>query len=160
MAMSDRIAVLYRGKIHQVGVPEDIYERPETKFVADFIGRNNLLDATVTQVSEKSTTVKFANGAELAVDAHRRASGLQVSIGARVAVCVRAESLRLADDGGLFSGVVTDVEYGGPVRSCIVKTDVGNLKVEVPSSGARPPSGESVRVSIAPSAVHLVGSAS
>ena len=54
MGMSDRVAVLYRGRIHQVGTPEEIYERPATRFVADFIGRNNVLDATVTEVSGQS----------------------------------------------------------------------------------------------------------
>ena len=49
MAMSDRIAVLNSGNIHQVGAPEEIYERPATRFVADFIGRNNVIDATVAQ---------------------------------------------------------------------------------------------------------------
>jgi iron(III) transport system ATP-binding protein len=160
MAMSDRIAVLNRGKIHQVGVPEDIYERPATRFVANFIGRNNVVEATVLRVTELSITVRFPNGAELTVDAHRRAAGMEVSAGAAVAVCLRAESLRLASDGGLFSGVISDVEYAGPVRSCVVQTDIGNLKVEVPSSAERPPAGKSVRVTIAPSSVHLVSATS
>src|SRR5205823_6968815 len=48
MGMSDRIAVLHKGRVHQMGAPEDIYERPATRFVADFIGRNNVLDAVVS----------------------------------------------------------------------------------------------------------------
>src|SRR6201991_3602555 len=44
LAMSDRIAVMNRGKVEQVGAPTEIYERPRTRFVADFIGQINLLD--------------------------------------------------------------------------------------------------------------------
>ena len=53
MGMSDRVAVLNQGRIHQVGTPEEIYEHPATRFVADFIGRNNVIDATVSAVSEQ-----------------------------------------------------------------------------------------------------------
>jgi iron(III) transport system ATP-binding protein len=157
MAMSDRIAVLDRGKIHQVGQPEEIYERPATRFVAKFIGRNNVLDATVCSASEQSAVLRFANGAELAVDAHRRAPGLQLHPGATVGVCLRAESVQLAADRGIFSGIVTDVEYAGPVRSCIVKTDLGALQVEVPASAARPSVGAHVWLSVVSAAIHLVG---
>jgi iron(III) transport system ATP-binding protein len=158
MAMSDRIAVLDRGRIHQVAAPEEIYERPATRFVAGFIGRNNVLDATIQSVTGDSATIRFADGAELTVDAHRRAAGVALTPGTRVGVCLRAESFQIAGESGIFSGVVTDVEYAGPVRSCIVKTDLGKLQVEVPSSGQRLTSGQAVRLSIVPSAVHLVGS--
>src|SRR5262249_36512727 len=75
MAMSNRIAVLNRGKIHQIGIPEDIYERPATRFVANFIGRNNVLDATIRRVSDGGIVVSFADGTELPVDSRRRAPG-------------------------------------------------------------------------------------
>jgi len=155
MAMSDRIAVLNRGKIHQVAPPEDIYERPGTRFVADFIGRNNVLDATIASISEHAVVLRFADRSELAVYEHRRAAGVEIHPGARVGVCLRAESLHLADDG-FFSGTVEDVEYAGPVRSCTVETAVGKLQLEIPSSTPRPTPGQSVRLSILPSAVHLV----
>ena len=158
MAMSDRIAVLHRGKIHQVGIPEDIYERPATRFVADFIGRNNVLDATISNTTEHAVLVQFVDGAELAIDPRQRAAGVALVPGGRVGVCLRAESLQLARENGIFSGVVEDVEYTGPVRSCVVRTDVGKLQVETPSSAARPSAGDRVRLAINPETVHLVGS--
>jgi len=158
MAMSDRIAVLDRGRIHQVAVPEEIYERPATRFVATFIGRNNIIDATISEVADNSIIVRFADGTSLEVDAKRRAPGLTLEAGGHVGVCVRAESLQLGADG-LFPGVVIDVEYAGPIRSCNVKTRVGDLKVEVPSSAARPNPGQPVGLSIAAGATHLVPSA-
>jgi iron(III) transport system ATP-binding protein len=156
MAMSDRIAVLHQGKIHQLGTPEDIYERPATRFVADFIGRNNVIDATIGATSAQSIVVRFADGTELTVDATRRSAGTEVTPGSRVAVCLRAESFQLAGSNGIFSGIVTDVEYAGAVRTCTVQTGIGELQVEVPGSGMRPMAGQQVRLSIVESAVHLV----
>jgi iron(III) transport system ATP-binding protein len=157
MAMSDRIAVLNRGKIHQVAAPEEIYERPATRFVADFIGRNNVLDATIRAVNGQSTVIRFVDGTEVEVDARRIPAGVQSASGAAVGVCLRAESFQISGEkNGVFSGTVTDVEYAGPVRSCVVKTSVGDLQVEVPSSTARPEPGQQVRLSFNPSAIHLV----
>jgi len=62
LTMSDRIAVMDQGKLLQVGSPEEIYERPENRFVADFIGTTNLLEATV----EGPDMVCLANGARVA----------------------------------------------------------------------------------------------
>jgi iron(III) transport system ATP-binding protein len=157
MAMSSRIAVLHLGKVHQVGVPEDIYERPATRFVADFIGRNNVIDAVISRISQNAIVVRFADGNEITVEPNQRAPGLELKPGARVGVCLRAESLLLTTENGLFAGDVTDVEYSGPFRSCIVKTAVGNLQVEVSSTAARPSRGDYVRLAINSSAMHLVG---
>ena len=57
---------------------------------------------------------------------------------------------------GLFSGVFTDVEYSGSVRACVVESDVGILRIEAPSASVRPEKGDSVRLDIAPSALHMV----
>jgi iron(III) transport system ATP-binding protein len=54
LTISDRIAVIERGKIQQIGSPRDLYERPENTFVADFIGINNLIAAEVQEVDETS----------------------------------------------------------------------------------------------------------
>jgi ABC-type Fe3+/spermidine/putrescine transport system ATPase subunit len=157
MGMSDRVAVLHQGRIHQVGAPEEIYERPATRFVADFIGRNNVLDATVVSVSGQFAKLRFADGNELTVNASHKSHEVQLSPGASVGVCVRAESLRLAIGSGTFAGTITDVEYAGAVRTCRVSTGVGDLQVEVPSSAGRLSKGQAVRLSVNESAIHLVG---
>ena len=71
-------------------------------------------------------------------------------------VCVRAESLRVDSEDAMLTGVVMDVEYAGPVFTCTVKTELGQLQIEVPSSQPRPTAGQEIRLSIAPTAVHLV----
>ena len=157
MGMSDRVAVLHQGRIHQVGRPEEIYEHPATRFVADFIGRNNVLDATVSAVSENAVTLRLADSIELVVNPAHKANDVMLRPGARVGVCVRAESLRLATGNGTFQGTVTDVEYAGPIRTCRVSTAVGDLHVEVPSSEGRLVKGQSLRLSVIESMLHLVG---
>lgn len=156
MGMSGRIAVMNRGKLQQVAAPVDIYERPANRFVAGFIGRNNVLDAVVASVSAEQVTIRFASGAELAVNASQRASDVSLDPGAQVGVCLRAEALRPSSNG-IFSGMLTDVEYSGAGRSCLVESDVGALRVEVSSAEGRPEKGDPIRLAIVSSSVHLVG---
>jgi iron(III) transport system ATP-binding protein len=157
MGMSDRIAILNRGKIEQLMPPVDIYERPATRFVADFIGRNNVLDAVVASMSAQTAVVRFSNGTELTVDPRRRAAGVELTPGARIGVCLRAESLRLAGENGAIRGVLTDVEYAGSGCSCAVQTELGQLRVDVPSSVGRPIKGEPINLDVNEAAVHIVG---
>ncbi|HLQ76896.1 MAG TPA: ABC transporter ATP-binding protein, partial [Terriglobia bacterium] len=120
LAMSDRIAVLNTGKIHQVATPREIYEKPATRFVADFIGHNNVVEATVKNASDRSVVIRFHNNAELTLDSQQRAPEVILTPGSRVGVCVRAESLRITTDNGIFAGVLTGVEYSGSGFSCVV----------------------------------------
>jgi iron(III) transport system ATP-binding protein len=156
MGMSDRIAILNRGRIEQLAAPADIYERPATRFVADFIGRNNVLDAVVRSVSGQSFVVRFADGTELTVNSARRAAGVELLPGARIGVCIRAESLRPADETGPIHGVVSDVEYAGSGSYCEVQTAIGRLRVDVPSSAGRPVKGEPIHLAIHDADVHIV----
>lgn len=63
--MSDRIAVMREGRIVQLGHPDDIFERPATRFVADFIGDTNLMEANVVEVSEPYAKLSFGGGVVL-----------------------------------------------------------------------------------------------
>jgi len=157
LGMSDRIAVLNKGKVHQVATPEELYRRPATRFVARFIGHSNVVDAVVERVSDQSAILRFANGSQMTVASERRAPGVELRGSARVGVCLRAESLRLTDKPGVFAGTVTDVEYTGPSHVCIVNTDLGALRVEVPASAGHPAREEQVRMDVVAETVHLVG---
>jgi iron(III) transport system ATP-binding protein len=158
MAMSDRIAVMHQGKIHQIEAPEEIYEHPATRFVADFIGRNNVIEAAVASVSGNTVVLRFGNGHELSLDARQRAPDVNLAAGAKVSVCIRAESFQLMNDSGLFCGTVKDVEYSGAMRSLTIATDAGELEVEIPASAARPAPGERIALRVNPAAIHLVAS--
>jgi spermidine/putrescine transport system ATP-binding protein len=86
LTMSDRIGVMNDGRLLQVGLPADIYETPESRFVADFIGDINLIDGTVTGPD----SVTLPSGATLAVQAGRGA-------GQPVTLALRPERLELYD---------------------------------------------------------------
>jgi spermidine/putrescine transport system ATP-binding protein len=85
LTMSDRIGVMSHGKLLQVGNPHEIYERPESRFVADFIGDINLLDGEVTA----SGAARLANGVEVAIPSGHPASG-------KVTLALRPERLMLS----------------------------------------------------------------
>ena len=87
LTMSDRIGVMNEGRLLQVGPSEEIYERPVTRFVADFIGETNFIEATV----EEKGLVKLDNGVVISARTH---SGP----GSRVTVAVRPEKLHLHVD--------------------------------------------------------------
>jgi iron(III) transport system ATP-binding protein len=156
MGMSDRIAVLNRGRIQQLGTPVEIYEKPANRFVADFIGRNNVIEATVVQATGSVTVIRFTNGTELSLSSRQKADGVEQKAGDKVGACIRAEALMPTDGDGVFSGILTDIEYGGSVRSCKMETDVGELRVEVPGSDIKLAKGDSIRLAVINDAIHLV----
>ena len=86
-AMADRVVVMNRGKIEQIGAPAEIYTRPQTHFVAEFVGNNNLFDGEVIQVQEQMATVRCPQG-----DIQVLHQGYQA--GDRVTVVVPADKLR------------------------------------------------------------------
>jgi len=155
LAMSDRIAVMNKGKIHQSATPREIYQRPATRFVADFIGRNNVLDGVISDFSDNSAVVTFKDGTSITLRSTQKAADVVLGHGERVGVCLRAEIFRL-DPSGLFNGVVEEVEYSGPVQSYRVTTQAGALFIEMPSSAPRLGTGDRVRLAVDAAAVHLV----
>jgi iron(III) transport system ATP-binding protein len=115
LAMSDRILVMDRGVVQQVGAPEEIYRRPANEFVATFIGQCNLLRATVTaRLGKGSYRVKL-DGAGSVLDI--RADGL--AIGARAVIALRPESLQVTPLAGsvreanLLEGELRDAAFLG-----------------------------------------------
>jgi ABC-type Fe3+/spermidine/putrescine transport system ATPase subunit len=129
MTMSDRIAVMNRGHYEQLGNPEELYERPATRFVADFIGTTNLLHGLVAD----DGTVRLTSG-EPAPCVH---AGL--APGSEVDLSVRPESIRLVEgDGAGLRGKVELAAYLGTTVSYQVRTGGGlALTVLAPKNDAR-----------------------
>ena len=94
MTISDRIAVMNKGRIEQLGPPEDVYERPATEFVAEFLGASNLLDGVYRGSRDGWGQVDLDGGAKIRIpdDQGRRA-------GARVRVGVRPEKIHIIPPG-------------------------------------------------------------
>jgi spermidine/putrescine transport system ATP-binding protein len=110
LTMSDRVAVMDRGRILQVGSPTDIYEHPTRRFVADFIGDTNFLEAKVVGADGGTAQVRLASGAELPA---RGAVG--ATAGATVTIAVRPERVGFAPPGAgaPLEGTVETVVYFG-----------------------------------------------
>ena len=153
VTMSDRIGVMHDGQLLQVDSPEAIYERPTTRFVADFIGQTNFLEATVAAANE----VVLANGDRL-----RLASDQPV--GTSVAVTVRPERLTVHRRGdGLetrhrLDGRVETVTYLGNAVVYGVGIDWMHLEVRCPATlaGDRRDVGDEVTVSFEPAHAAVV----
>ncbi|MBC8364700.1 MAG: ABC transporter ATP-binding protein [Actinobacteria bacterium] len=144
VTMSDRIGVMHEGRLLQIDTPEAIYERPTTRFVADFIGRTNFLEATVASGDE----IVLANGDRLRVSTGH-------ADGTTIAVTVRPERLTVhnrdhAPDGRhRLDGIVDSVVYLGNAVIYSVSIDWMHLEVRCPASlaGERRGPGDEVTVS-------------
>jgi spermidine/putrescine transport system ATP-binding protein len=150
MTMADVIAVMNRGRIDQLGPPEELYERPQTSFVARFLGASNLLPGTV----EDSNSVRLESGAMI------RVSDTLPPPGTRVAVGIRPEKLRIGADGAnRLTATVKELSYVGVATQYIVKTADGALSVYVqnaePGTSALSP-GSPVELSFDPRATFVV----
>jgi spermidine/putrescine transport system ATP-binding protein len=133
LVMSDRIAVMSQGRVEQIGYPEDIYERPATRFVAGFIGTSNIVEAEVTGRAGELLQLESAPGDRLLVAAPADRS---ISRGEKLAFTVRPEKLRVtgesepaADNMCTVVGTVVDVVYQGVSTQLVVRTDAGTTLV-------------------------------
>jgi len=109
LTMSDRIAVIQAGRVLQVGSPEEIYERPTRRFVADFIGETNFLEARLEETGGERTLFRLRSGATLAGSDPRGHA-----VGDWVTLAVRPERMQLEAPGaGGLAGRVEDVVYFG-----------------------------------------------
>ena len=111
LTMSDRIAVMNRGVALQIGLPEEIYERPADKFVADFIGETNFLDGVVRGQNGTMVEIDLPGSGTIHVESSRTFTN-----GQPVSVAVRPEKLSLnneTNDGNNLKGRVEEVIYIG-----------------------------------------------
>ncbi|MSO40985.1 MAG: ABC transporter ATP-binding protein [Solirubrobacterales bacterium] len=162
LTMSDRIAVMNRGRVEQVGDPEQVYDRPATSFVAGFIGVSNLMPGTVASAGARGE-VKLDAGVTI------KASTDGLSAGARCQAVVRPEKLQVSDPKGRadrkqpsVEGVVESSLYLGTSTQLIVRLpDSVAMTVLVPNADEAerqrlPGGGAKVRLSWAPEHMHLV----
>jgi spermidine/putrescine transport system ATP-binding protein len=163
LTMSDQIAVMQAGRIEQMGAPEEVYERPETTFVAGFIGVSNLMPGTATSVDGDRARVKLDSGVEL----HAPANG--VTTGERVHAVVRPEKLQIQTangsgptDGPSVEGIVeASVFLGTATQIVVALAEDVKMTVLVPNASeaerARLPGGGArVHLSWAPEHIHVV----
>ena len=153
MTMSDRVAVFNDGKIEQVAPPLEMYHRPATYFVGNFIGDSNFFDATVVD----------ANAGTLAVDSLGEMAVARGIVSGRVHALVRPEDVRLVDENDARQGLnVFDMAVEGSVHygdSVLVIGRIGELPLRIRVPGAQAASvvrhGQ-LRVGWRPEDVHLI----
>ncbi|QLF71511.1 ABC transporter ATP-binding protein (plasmid) [Peteryoungia desertarenae] len=125
LSMADRVAVFNDGRIVQAGTPHEIYKRPRTRFVADFVGSSNVI----------------APEAMKALGGEARWTSL------------RPEAIRIVSDGGV-EATARSVSFLGASTKLFVETAVTALTVSLPAGQPAPQSGESIRISWSPTDLH------
>jgi spermidine/putrescine transport system ATP-binding protein len=120
LTMSDRVAVMNAGRVEQIGSAEEIYERPQTEFVASFIGDSNIIEGTVFKAEGQTTVVSLG-------DARIRVQGNGVKPGERVRVMIRPEKIHLTAIGAndVLRGTIESAVYLGESTQWIVQSEVG-----------------------------------
>jgi putative spermidine/putrescine transport system ATP-binding protein len=143
LVLSDRIAVMNRGRIQQIATTTEIYERPENDFVADFVGESNILHGT----GDGSATVKVDGGGALRV-------ARPVTSGQRVGLLIRPERFsEIASNR--FSGEVVEAVYLGSSFKLRLKADGRELIVRQAARGRLPEPGARLDIGIAPEEIHV-----
>ena len=128
LSMADRIAVFSQGRVMQVGTPETIYRRPQSRFVADFVGSSNVLAPDLVQ--------------RLA--------------GQRRWASLRPEAIALSAGGGQVSGTVLSRSFLGASTRLAVEVEGQRLHVSLPANIPAPEEGERIGLSIAAESLHLM----
>ncbi len=126
MVMSDRIGVMNQGRLVQVATPSEIYEQPNSRWVASFVGDVNLIEGQLAQCGPSGSVVECAAGGRLRV-----APPVDAPPGTVLWVAVRPEKIRVASeapaaaDENSFAGAVLDIGYLGDISIFKIKLDNG-----------------------------------
>ena len=128
--MADHLAVFNEGRIAQIGTPQDIYDRPATRFVADFVGSSNVLPPALTQA--------LGGPAEWA--------------------SLRPEATRLVA-AGAATGIVTALRYLGAGTRATVRVGDTDIAAFVPAGQPLPAEGATTAITFDPGALHLMAGA-
>jgi spermidine/putrescine transport system ATP-binding protein len=149
MTMADRIVIMNSGHIEQLGTPSELYESPQTAFVAGFLGVSNLLDGEVLGEG----TVKLSDGTIVRVPAEALDRTGMVQIG------VRPEKIRIGvEEENSLSGTVTESAYIGVSTQYILDTPAGPVTVYVQNDRPGPlvATGERLTLSWSPESTFVV----
>jgi len=137
LTMSDRIALFNAGKIEQLDTPEGIYDRPRTRFVAEFIGETNLFEGVVRRTSDGVAEVAVNERVTL-----KAAMASAIEVGAPILVSVRPERVHLRTEAGAGNAVpvtIADHVYQGDhVRTHLAGPDLSLVAKIERSAGIGP----------------------
>ena len=154
--MSDRIAIMNNGAFEQVGAPEDIYERPATRFAAQFIGQGSLFEGEIMSVENGIASIKLAFGDALAASANA------LTHGAKAAVSVHAERVNIstapAAGFNIRAEIIAHRYAGSALRTELRLSDGGELVASsLCAASDLPRAGETVYVHWDPKHAAIIG---
>jgi iron(III) transport system ATP-binding protein len=155
MTLSDRIVVMNQGRIEQIGTPQEIYRRPHTAFVADFIGRTNFVHATVAGVNGNVVDVEVF-GQMLAAPKPDD----EVVPGQDVRLVVRPEAVQVVEPGarGQYQGQIKWASYHG--NAVEYEVEVGGQKLTVVNTDPRHttihPPGQQVTINMLEDCIYIL----
>ncbi len=136
LSMSDRVIVMSTGNVEQIGTPVEVYNQPSNQFVANFLGRSNILACEVVAAADGSLTARTASGGMLTMAATNGA------VGDSLLIQVRPESIEIADAVAAnalaintFAGRVAQVAFLGAAYEYVVAADGHDFLVQVSASG-------------------------
>ncbi|KQZ32809.1 ABC transporter ATP-binding protein [Mesorhizobium sp. Root552] len=127
MTMADRIAIMDKGEVMQVATPAEVYEAPNSRFVAGFVGNVNMFEGAVAERTEKTARITGSTGAQILVE-----NAGDAAKGANVAFAIRPEKIKVsskkpADDVNALEGEIYDIAYLGDMTVYHVKLEDGQV---------------------------------
>jgi len=129
LAMSDRIAVMNGGHVEQIGTPREIYERPHTSFVADFIGSLNALDLRIDELVGVNAVMRLGEAERLVVPVgpgHRAGESVRVAVRPE-RVQIEPVGSPLLNGGSRLEGTIAEIVFLGMYTQFHVDTQAGRL---------------------------------
>ncbi len=154
LAISDRVAVMRDGGIEQIGTPREIYHQPATRFVAEFIGDNNVFAGEVETVNAETLSVRLAGDAATVVDIERPAQdrlSTELQTGEELLFCVRPESLVVGHAENALDASVQSTEFLGETTRVQLDWNGKTLLVHGDETV-----GERTSVGFDPAAAHVI----
>ncbi len=154
LSMSDQIVVMNAGMVEQIGSPEQVYAEPATAFVADFLGKANMLSGTVSAADERVATIALPSGGTVTASAPR-----PLARGAAVTVVVRPQKVLIGAAAGAnrLPGRVVSTSYLG--GSAVYEIDIGHdtiLRANTLIDGKVAREGDAVEVGFEPAGCVLL----
>lgn len=130
MTMSTRIGLMHEGRLLQIGEPTEIYEYPNSQYVANFIGTINIFDGVIIEIAGNSVVVESKDTAQKIV----MGASTSVPLGANVHIAIRPEKIRISKERPNYTenynwtrGFVQDIVYLGDVSIYYVKIETGKV---------------------------------
>ena len=158
MTMSDRIMVMENGFIKQIGTPQEIYQKPDNRFVATFIGETNLLPMRIVSIDGDTVLAQNENGLVLQGTKDNFAKGLQANVSDPIYVSIRPESFRNEPSENTVIGKIQFVEFTGLSVNYGINVNGTMLKAMIINAGSSLKQvGDEIKLHIPPSHLYFLG---